>query len=54
MIISKTLTIKTEKMPPKVDFILSEIRKQKIEPIRWAIVDIQKDNLILSVSGYNR
>ena len=50
-IISKTITIITDKMPPSVDFIEKEIIKNKIEPLRWAIVDIKDNELKLSVSG---
>lgn len=59
-IISKTIEIKTPKiMPPTSDYIENEIKKQGVDPIRWAIVDVKekKDNtktdsiIILSVSG---
>lgn len=50
-IISKTIKIITDKMPPSVDFIEKEIIKNKIEPLRWAIVDIKDNELKLSVSG---
>ena len=51
-IISKTITIKTEKLPPSVNFIENEIKKRGLEPVRWAIVEIEKNILTLSVSGY--
>ena len=51
MIISKEIKIKTDILPPKVDFILQEIKKQGLEPIRWAIVEVRGGELILSVSG---
>ena len=50
-IISKTIKIIADKMPPSVDFIEKEIIKNKIEPLRWAIVDIKDNELKLSVSG---
>lgn len=50
-IISKTIKIITDKMPPSVDFIEKEIIKNKIEPLRWAIVDVKDNELKLSVSG---
>lgn len=50
-IISKTIKIIIDKMPPSVDFIEKEIIKNKIEPLRWAIVDIKDNELKLSVSG---
>ena len=50
-VISKTIKIKTEKLPPEVDFIESEITKSGIEPLRWAIVDVIDNELTLSVSG---
>jgi len=51
-IISKTIKITTDKLPPSVDFIENEIKKHNINPIRWAIIDIQNNILTLSVSGY--
>ena len=50
-VISKTININSPTMPPSVDFIENEIIKNKIEPLRWAIVDINQNNLTLSVSG---
>ena len=48
---SKTIKIKTEILPPEVDFIETEIVKSGIEPLRWAIVDVKDNELTLSVSG---
>ena len=50
-VISKTIKIKSEIMPPEVDFIESEIIKSGLEPLRWAIVEVNKKELTLSVSG---
>ncbi len=50
-IISKTIKIISPNMPPKVDFIEKEIVKNNIEPLRWAIVDINENELTISVSG---
>ena len=50
-IISKTIKIKSDKMPPKVDFIENEIKKQGYEPIRWAIVDVVDNKLIINLSA---
>ena len=52
-IVSKTIKIKVSSFPPKVDFIEEEIKKQGLEPLRWAIVDVDLKNceLTLSVSG---
>lgn len=50
-VISKTIKIKTLSLPPKIDFIENEIKKNKIEPLRWAIVDVDNNILTLSVSG---
>lgn len=52
-IVSKTIKIKVSSLPPKVDFIEEEIKKQGLEPLRWAIVDVDLKNceLTLSVSG---
>ncbi len=38
-------------MPPKVSFIEDEIIKNGINPVRWAIVDINNNELTLNVSG---
>jgi len=51
-ITSKTIKIKCDKLPPKVDFIENEIKSQGLEAIRWAIVDVEENILTLSVSGY--
>ena len=50
-VISKTLKIKSPVMPPNVDYIEQEIIKNNIEPLRWAIVDVEGDMLTISVSG---
>lgn len=51
MVESRTLKIKSDKMPPDIDFIEEEIIKAGLEPLRWAIVDVKDDILTLSVSG---
>ena len=38
-------------MPPAVEFIEKEIIKNDIEPLRWAIVEINENELVVSVSG---
>lgn len=50
-IISKNIKIITPSLPPDVDFIENEIRKSGLEPVRWAIVDVDDNILTLSVSG---
>ena len=50
-VISKTIKIKADKLPPEVDFIEQEIIKSGFEPLRWAIVDVIENELTLSVSG---
>ncbi len=50
-IISETIKITSDKMPPDTSFIEQEIIKQGINPIRWAIVEINKNELTLNVSG---
>lgn len=50
-IISKILEITTPIMPPKVKFIETEIEKQGIEALRWAIVEVNSNKLTISVSG---
>ncbi len=51
-IISKTIKIQSDKLPPEVDFIEKQIKLQGLNPVRWAIVDIKEKDLVLSVSGY--
>lgn len=51
-IISKTIVIKCDKLPPCVDFIENKIKEFKIEPLRWSIVDIKNNELTLNVNGY--
>ncbi len=50
-VISKTIKIQTNSLPPKVDFIEKQIELSGIEPLRWAITDIEDNILTLSVSG---
>ena len=50
-IISKSITIISDKLPPGTSFIEEQIRKHGIEPVRWAIVETDKNKLILNVSG---
>ena len=50
-VVSKTIKISSFDFPLSVDFIEKEIIKNNIEPLRWAIVDISENCLVLSVSG---
>ena len=50
-IISKTITIANPILPPTANFIEEEIKKQGINPLRWAIVDVNNNNLTLNISG---
>ena len=50
-VISKTIKIKAEKLPPDAEFIEQEIIKSNLEPLRWAIVDVKGNELTISVSG---
>ena len=50
-IISKTIKIKTPVLPPDTEFIENEIKRQGIEVLRWAIVEVENDILTLAVSG---
>ena len=50
-VISKTIKLKVDKFPPSVDFIEQEIEKQGLEALRWAIVDVVENELVLSCSG---
>ena len=49
-VISKTIKIKTPKLPPDADFIEAEIEKQGFICLRWAIVDVVEDELFINVS----
>ena len=51
-IISKTIKIISKELPPKTDFIIEQIRNKGMEPVRWAIVEIETNELTLNVSGY--
>lgn len=50
-IITKTIKITSNKMPPDVDFIENQLKEMNLNPIRWAIVDIQGNTLIINVSA---
>lgn len=47
----KIFKIKTDKLPPSVDFIENEIKQRGIDPVRWAIIDVKENMLTLSVAG---
>lgn len=49
-VLSKIIKIKSPSLPPKVSFIEEEFKRLKIDAIRWAIVDVQGYELIISVS----
>ena len=51
MVVSKTIKIISPNMPPNVEFIENEIEKQGIEALRWAIVEVNNNELTLCVSG---
>ena len=50
-IIDTIIKIKSAQMPPKNDFIEQEIKQNGIDPIRWAIIEINENELVLSVAG---
>ena len=50
-IISKTIKIKCAQNPPEVDFVEDKIKLNGIEPLRWAIVDVNENELTLCASG---
>ena len=50
-VISRTIKIEAQTMPPEVKFIEKKIEEHGIEPLRWAIVDINGNELTLCVSG---
>ncbi len=49
-ITSETIKIKTPALPPTVDFIEKEFKKMNLDVVRWAIVDVLDNELILSVA----
>ena len=51
-IISETIKIISESIPPTTDFIINQIRLNGFEPVRWAIVEIKGNELTLNISGY--
>ena len=51
-IISKTIKLVSPILPPKLDFIEEQIKLQNLEPVRWAIVDVNDNELTISASGY--
>lgn len=50
-VISKTIKIKSDKMPPNIEFIEQQIQLNGLEALRWAIVEVKENELTLSVSG---
>lgn len=50
-IITETIKIKCDTLPPKVDFIEKEIKRAGFEVLRYSIVDVKDNELTLSVSG---
>lgn len=50
-IITKSITIVSDKMPPDNAFIEQELKNRSIKAIRWAITDVNKNELTLSVCG---
>lgn len=51
-LVDKIIKIKSPKMPPEVAFIENEIRKLNFEPIRWAIIEVNENELTISLSAY--
>ena len=50
-IIDTIVKFQSDIMPPKNDFIEAQIKKCGIDPIRWAIIEINENKLTLSVAG---
>lgn len=50
-IIDTVIKFKSDVMPPKNEYIEAQIRKNGIDPIRWAIIEICDNELTLSVAG---
>lgn len=49
MIISKNINIKTQ-LPVKSGYIEEQLSLMGINPVRWAIIEINSDETIVSVS----
>lgn len=50
-IIDTIIKFKSDVMPPKNSCIEAKIRQYGIDPIRWAIIEINENELTLSVAG---
>lgn len=50
-IVDKIIKIKSDTLLPRADFIEGKIKEYKIEPVRWAIIDVSENELTLSVAG---
>ncbi len=50
-IATKIIKIKSKTLPVEAEFIEQKILENKIEPLRWAIVEVEGNKLTLSVSG---
>jgi len=50
-LIDTILEVEAQKMPPTVEFVEGFIKSCGIDPIRWAIIEINDNRLTLSVCG---
>ena len=50
-IVDTIIKFKSDVMPPKNSYIEEKIRQYGIDPIRWAIIEINENELTLSVAG---
>lgn len=48
-ILSKVIKIKNNNNP-SVEYIENELKKQKINPIRWAVTSVDENSYIVSVA----
>ncbi len=50
-LITKTIKIKSNTMPPNLNFIEEEIAKRGLNSIRWSIVKVENNTLTINVSA---
>ena len=51
-IVDRILKIKTPKLPPENAFMEKSIKEAGIDPIRWAVIEVEGDILTVSAAGY--
>lgn len=53
-VISTTIKIPCKNLPPKCEFIEEEIDKLGWSAIRWSIIDVKDNELIISLSAIKK